>query len=117
MLPRTGRSTEKTQDCGSQRLGELATGWPERHIISLLSGENVLATQGNSKNSESLVEKGGKPGEVVLASFDPSTWEVDAGGERVQGHPWLQSEFKASLGYVRPCLNSNRQIKELKYKG
>lgn len=70
-----------------------------------------------TKNSESLAEESGKPGGRVLASFDPSTWEVDAGGERAQGHPRLQSEFKASLGYVKPCLNSNRQIKEPQYKG
>lgn len=29
----------------------------------------------------------------------------------------LQSEFKASLGYGRLCLSSNRQIKEPWYKG
>ena len=97
--------------------GELATGWSERLVTSLLSEENVLAMQGSSKNSASLAEEGGKPAEVVLASFDPGTWEVDAGGARVQGHPWLQSEFKASLGYGRPCLSSNRQIKESRYKG
>lgn len=26
---------------------------------------------------------------------------MEAGGPDVHGHPWLRSEFKASLGYVR----------------
>ena len=36
----------------------------------------------------------------------PSTWEMEAGGSGVQGHPWLHSEFEASLGYMRPCLKT-----------
>lgn len=31
-------------------------------------------------------------------SYGPCTWEVEA------GDPWLQSEFKASIDYMRPCL-------------
>lgn len=27
-----------------------------------------------------------------------STWGVEAGGSGVQGHPWLHSEYEASLG-------------------
>lgn len=31
-------------------------------------------------------------------------------GLEVQGHPWLLWEFKASLGYVRVCLNSQSNL-------
>lgn len=82
-----GRRHIHREDTGEwfSEAGELATGWPERRVTSLPSGENVLAMRGNSV---SLAEEGGKPAEVMLASFDPGTWEVDAGGARVQGHPW-----------------------------
>lgn len=30
----------------------------------------------------------------------PCTGEVETGGPTVQGHPLLQSEFEASLGYI-----------------
>ena len=35
---------------------------------------------------------------VVVHTWNPSSWEMEAGGFKVQGHPQLQSEFKASLG-------------------
>jgi hypothetical protein len=34
--------------------------------------------------------------------------ELESGGSQVQGHPWLQSEFEASLGYLRPGLKKNK---------
>jgi hypothetical protein len=34
----------------------------------------------------------------------PRTQEVEAGGSEVQGDPWLHSEFKTSLEYIRPCV-------------
>lgn len=32
---------------------------------------------------------------------NPSPWEVKAEGSKVQDYPWLDNEFKASLGYMR----------------
>lgn len=37
----------------------------------------------------------------VLSSI-PSTQSVEAEGSEVQDHPQLQSNFEASLGYMRP---------------
>lgn len=34
----------------------------------------------------------------------PSTCKVETGEPEVQGHPWLQSELKVSLGYISTCL-------------
>lgn len=51
---------------------------------------------------------------VILAGHDCdlSTCWVEAGGLGVQGHPWLQSEFEGSLGYVRCCLKNKNKRKE-----
>lgn len=38
---------------------------------------------------------------VVVHICDPSTHKVEAERSGVQGHPWLNSTFKASLGYIR----------------
>lgn len=40
---------------------------------------------------------------MLVHICNQNTWEVEAGGSEVQGHPWLHSEFEASLGYVRLC--------------
>lgn len=46
---------------------------------------------------------------MVTHTCDPSTTqEAEAGKSEVQHHPRLHSEFKASLGCVRPCV---KQIK------
>lgn len=37
--------------------------------------------------------------EIVVHICNLSIWETE-----VQGHPWLYSEFQASLDYVRSCL-------------
>ena len=34
--------------------------------------------------------------DLVVHTCNSNTWEVEAGGSEVQGHPWLHSEFKAS---------------------
>jgi hypothetical protein len=34
-----------------------------------------------------------------------------AGGSEVQGHPWLHSEFEASLGFLRPHLKTKTKTK------
>lgn len=50
---------------------------------------------------------------------DLSTWQMEAGGSSVGGHPWLHSDPKANLGYMRPCLNSkqNKKIERKNRKG
>lgn len=42
---------------------------------------------------------------------DLSTWQMEAGGSSVGGHPWLHSDPKANLGYMRSCLNSKQNKK------
>ena len=41
----------------------------------------------------------------------PSTWEVEAGGSEVRGHPQLHSEFEASLGYIRASLKTGNKVR------
>jgi hypothetical protein len=42
---------------------------------------------------------------VVALTFNPSTWEAEAGGFLIQGQPGLQSELQDSQGYTeKPCL-------------
>lgn len=36
--------------------------------------------------------------------YKPSTFEVEAGRSTVQCQPLSYSKFKASLGFMRPCL-------------
>lgn len=50
---------------------------------------------------------------VVAPTYNPNTWEIEAGRSSVQGQPPLHSEFKSSLGHVRPCLK-NQLTKERK---
>lgn len=38
---------------------------------------------------------------MVTRACNPSTWEVQAGGSRVQSHRWLYSEFEDSLSPMR----------------
>lgn len=38
-----------------------------------------------------------KKGRCAGDAYDPSIWEVEAGGSEVQGHPQLYREFEASL--------------------
>jgi hypothetical protein len=55
---------------------------------------------------------------VVAHTFNPSTWEAEAGGFlSFQGQPGLQSEFQDSQGYTeKPCLGKpkNKQNKQKK---
>lgn len=46
-----------------------------------------------------------------------NTQEVEGGGSEVQGHPQLHSEFKASLGYIKPYLKIKRRRKEKRVGG
>ena len=40
----------------------------------------------------------------------PSISEAEAGGPEAQRHSQLYSEFKASLGYMRPCQEETGRI-------
>lgn len=54
------------------------------------------------------------PQHHIRLTHDFQTLEVEAGRWCTQGHPWLHSKLKASLGYIRPCLkDTHRQ----KYRG
>lgn len=44
--------------------------------------------------------------DMVAHNGNLSTWEVEAGGSEVYGHPQLYSKFEASLGYMRPYVNN-----------
>jgi hypothetical protein len=44
----------------------------------------------------------GKP-VMVVHVCNPSSWEAEAGGLKVQGQLWLHGEFKGSLGYIMRC--------------
>jgi hypothetical protein len=54
---------------------------------------------------------------VVAHTFNPSTWEAEAGGFLSSSQPGLQGEFQDSQGYTKkPCLektkNKNKQTKK-----
>ena len=55
--------------------------------------------------------QGAYPG-MVEHSCQPSTQEMEAGGSIAQGQPGLHSKFKASLGCLRPGLETNEQTEE-----
>jgi hypothetical protein len=40
---------------------------------------------------------------------NPGTQEVDAGGPELEGHLGLYTEFKVSLGYMRPGLKEKKK--------
>lgn len=56
----------------------------------------MLETLGLSPASEKL--------HVVVFTRDLSTQEAETGRLEVEGHPWLHTEFEASLGCMRHCL-------------
>jgi hypothetical protein len=46
---------------------------------------------------------------MVVQPYNPSSWEYEAGGSRVQDQSELPWEFQASLGYrVRACLQKTK---------
>lgn len=51
--------------------------------------------------------------------FYPITWELEARGLWVQGHPLLHNVFEANIGYMKPCLktksNYQRNMEGLLY--
>lgn len=48
----------------------------------------------------------------VVRFYKLGTLEGEAGRTEVHGHPWLQEEFKTSLGYSRPCLKEKGRTDE-----
>lgn len=42
--------------------------------------------------------------DMVTHACDPGTWEVEAGGSGAQDLLHIHMQFKASLGYIKPCL-------------
>ena len=46
---------------------------------------------------------------VIAYTYNPSTQEVEKVGLQVQGQPEL-TKFKASLGYIHPCLKKLKDI-------
>ena len=46
----------------------------------------------------------------MVHACSPSLSEAEAGRPGIQSHLWLHTVFKASLGYMRPCLrNRNKE--------
>lgn len=50
---------------------------------------------------------------TTVRACDTNRWEVEAGESAFQSHPGPYSEFKASLGYVRPNLKNSRGTGEM----
>lgn len=46
---------------------------------------------------------------VAAPAHNPSTWEVEKGGLKVQGRPWAFTQFESSLGYLTPCLKKQNK--------
>lgn len=44
---------------------------------------------------------------MVVLDYNLCTTERQPGGYAAQGHLWLCSDFKGSLGYMRPCLRKS----------
>lgn len=49
-----------------------------------------------------------------MRAYNPSTWEMGAGGLGIQGHPWLHTELETSLDWkvcnTSPCPPTNTQL-------
>lgn len=50
----------------------------------------------------------------VVHAYNPSIWEVGAGGLKIQGHPWLPRELETSLDWkicnTSPCPPLHSQL-------
>lgn len=67
---------------------------PAAHLLHTHCVPDCIMTRHHSYRCE--------PG-MLAGTCYPSTWRVEARGPQVSGHPWLQSEFKASPGCLRYC--------------
>lgn len=47
--------------------------------------------------------------DIVACAYNPSSLEVDTRGSEVRGHPLLQVEPKANLGFMRPYWKEGRE--------
>ena len=47
--------------------------------------------------------------DMVAHNSNLSTWEAEAGGSEVYGHPRPHSKFENSLDYMRPYVNNTTQ--------
>lgn len=52
---------------------------------------------------------------VAIHVHNPSTWQVEAGGSEMYSHPWLNSEFEASLASHETLLREGRGTKKYKH--
>jgi hypothetical protein len=48
-------------------------------------------------------------------AYNPSTWEADAGGSKIQHQSGIHSEFKGNLNYTlsRPYLEKTKAVAQL----
>jgi hypothetical protein len=44
--------------------------------------------------------------DVAAHTRNPSTWELETRGSKVQGHPRTFTQFESSLGYMTTCLKN-----------
>lgn len=49
---------------------------------------------------------------MVAHAYYPSTWEVEAKGWGVQGHPQIHSKFETSLRFVSKTSKSQKEVGE-----
>ena len=55
---------------------------------------------------------------MVAHTFNPSTWEAEAGGFLSSSQPGLQSEFQDSQCYTeKPCLKKTKKQNKTKKTG
>jgi hypothetical protein len=51
---------------------------------------------------------------MVICTYTPHTWEVEAGRSQVQDQPGLHSEFQANLSYIaNPVLKKKKKTLHL----
>lgn len=50
----------------------------------------------------------------LVHAYNPSPFKGEAGGSEVKGCLWQHTEFKASLGYMNPCIKIKIKRKERK---
>lgn len=46
---------------------------------------------------------------MVTHPGNPTFLEEEVEGLQIQGHPWVDSKFKVSLGYLRTCVKEGRR--------
>ena len=67
---------------------------------------------------EFQVSQGSTPKVLKLVTYtsNPSAWETEAGGSQDPGHPYLYSEFEATLGLQKGPPSNNVKAKPKKKK-